>query len=55
MYPSAVIKQSEINAAVSQIAGILAPDVVYIRYDIGQDWSGDAARFRRISPSGTGC
>lgn len=48
MYPSAAIKQSEINAAVSQIAGILAPDVVYIRYDIGQDWSGDGAIFFRV-------
>ena len=46
--PSAVTKQPEINAAVSEVVRLLAPDVVHIRYDIGRDWSGDGAIFFRI-------
>jgi len=38
--PSAVTKQSEIQAAVNELERSLAPDVVRIRYDIGEDWSG---------------
>jgi hypothetical protein len=47
-FPSATIKQSEINAAVSEVLRLLAPDVVHIRYDIGEDWSGDWAIFFRV-------
>jgi hypothetical protein len=39
--PSAVAKQPEINAAVSEVVSLFAPDVVHIRYDIARDWSGD--------------
>jgi len=46
--PSAVTKQREIDAAVSQVAADLAPDVVRIRYDIGEDWSSQWAIFFRI-------
>lgn len=46
--PSAVAKQPEINAAVSEVVGLLAPDVVHIRYDIARDWSGDWAIFFRV-------
>lgn len=46
--PSAVSKQPEINAAVSEVVKLLAPDVVHIRYDIGRDWSGDWAIFFRV-------
>jgi hypothetical protein len=46
--PSAIAKQPEINAAISEVVGLLAPDVVHIRYDIGQDWSGDWAIFFRV-------
>lgn len=46
--PSAVTKQQQINGAVSEVVRLLAPDVVYIRYDIGQDWSGDWAIFFRV-------
>jgi hypothetical protein len=35
--PSAVTKQSEIQAAINDIERNLAPDVVRIRYDIGED------------------
>ncbi len=49
MYPpSAVAKQPEINAAISKVLELLAPDVVHIRYDIGRDWSGDGAIFFRV-------
>jgi len=30
------------------LSELLAPDVVQIRYDIGQDWSGDWAIFFRV-------
>jgi len=48
--PSSVTfaKQQEINAAVSEVVKLLAPDVVHIRYHIGQDWSGDWAIFFRV-------
>jgi hypothetical protein len=46
--PSAVARQPEINAAISEIVRLLAPDVVHIRYDIDRDWSGDWAIFFRV-------
>ena len=48
--PSSVTfdKQASINAAVSEVVSLLAPDVVHIRYDIGRDWSGDWAIFFRV-------
>ena len=46
--PSAVTKQSEIQAAINQVERSLAPDVVRIRYDIGEDWSGQWAIFFRV-------
>ncbi len=48
LVPGAITKQPEINAAVSEVARLLAPDVQHIRYDIGQDWSGDWAIFFRV-------
>jgi hypothetical protein len=47
-FPLAITRQPEINAAVSEVVRLLAPDVVHIRYDIGQDWSGDWAIFFRV-------
>jgi hypothetical protein len=46
--PSAVTKQSEIQAAINRVERDLAPDVVRIRYDIGEDWSGQWAIFFRV-------
>jgi hypothetical protein len=46
--PSAVTKQSEIQAAIDQVERSLAPDVVRIRYEIGEDWSGEWAIFFRV-------
>lgn len=47
-FPVAIGKQPEINAAVSEVVRLLAPDVVHIRYDVGEDWSGDWAIFFRV-------
>lgn len=46
--PSAVTKQREIDTAINEVTAELAPDVVRIRYDIGEDWSGEWAIFFRI-------
>ena len=46
--PSAVTKQTEIQAAINAMERSLAPDVVRIRYEIGEDWSGQWAIFFRI-------
>lgn len=46
--PSAVNKQSEIQAAINAVQRGLAPDVVHIRYEIGEDWSGQWSIFFRV-------
>jgi hypothetical protein len=46
--PAAAAKQSEIQAAIAAVERSLAPDVVGIRYEIGEDWSGQWAIFFRI-------
>jgi hypothetical protein len=46
--PSAVTRQSEIQAAINQVERSLAPDVVRIRYEIAEDWSGEWAIFFRV-------
>jgi len=46
--PSAVTKQAEIQAVIDEVERNLAPDVVRIRYEIGEDWSGQWAIFFRI-------
>ena len=46
--PSAVTKQLEIEAAIRRLESELASDVVRIRYEIGEDWSGQWAIFFRI-------
>ena len=38
--PTAVTKQSEIEAAIHRVEQSIGPDVVRIRYEIGEDWSG---------------
>ena len=44
-FPTAIAHQPGINAAVAEIAHELSPAVLHIRYEIGQDWSGDSAIF----------
>lgn len=46
--PAAVTKQAEINAAIQRVQQIIGPDVVRIRYEIGEDWSGQWAIFFRV-------
>ena len=37
--PSAVTKQAEIDTAIQRVRQSIGPDVVRIRYEIGEDWS----------------
>lgn len=46
--PAAVQKAPQINAAIEGVRRELAPAVQYIRYEVGQDWSGDWAIFFRV-------
>ena len=46
--PSAVTKQAEIEAAIARVQQTIGPDVVRIRYEIGEDWSGQWAIFFRV-------
>lgn len=46
--PSAVTKQAEIDAAILRVQQSLGPDVAWIRYEIGEDWSGQWAIFFRV-------
>jgi len=46
--PSAVTKQAEIAAAIGRVQQSIGTDVVRIRYEIGEDWSGQWAIFFRI-------
>ena len=48
MLPPAYSKQEEIEAAIREVEAGLAPDVVRIRYEINQDWSGEWAIFFKI-------
>jgi hypothetical protein len=44
----AVTKQEEIDSAIGRVQQTIGPDVVRIRYEIGEDWSGQWAIFFRI-------
>lgn len=46
--PPAVTKQAEIDVAIHRVQQSVGPDVVRIRYDIGEDWSGQWAIFFRV-------
>ena len=48
MYVPSAARASEIQAAIDEVARNLAQDVVRIRYDFGEDWSGHWAIFFRI-------
>jgi hypothetical protein len=47
-FPTVIAHQPGINAAVAEVARELGPAVLHIRYEIGQDWSGDSAIFFRV-------
>ena len=46
--PPAVSKQAEIEAAIARVQHSIGPDVVRIRYEFGEAWSGQWAIFFRI-------
>jgi len=46
--PAVITMDPQIKAAIKEVVNLLAPDVVYIRYEIGKDWSGDWAIFFRV-------
>ena len=48
-------KQPQINAAVTDVVRELSPSVKKIRFDIGQDWSGQWAIFFRVLLSDDAC
>lgn len=46
MYPPpAITKLAEIDQAVNRVQQIVGPDVVRIRYEVAEDWSGQWAIF----------
>ena len=46
--PAAIAQQAKIDAGVRTVEAALRPDVVRIRYEIGEDWSGQWAIFFRV-------
>lgn len=46
--PVGVYKETEIGEAVAEVERIMAPDVVYIRYDVDTDRNDDWAAYFRI-------
>ncbi len=46
--PRGVVQQEALDAAVRDAVGALGPDVIHVRYTLGQDWSGEDAIFFRI-------
>lgn len=46
--PSEMLVRSEINEALQRAVAALHPDVVHVRYDIGEDWTGERAIFFRV-------
>jgi hypothetical protein len=48
LMPAAVRQQEKIREEVRRVEAALKPDIVRIRYDIGEDWSGQWAIFFRV-------
>jgi hypothetical protein len=46
--PIGLVNQRKIAKDIAAAAALLAPEVVRIRHNIGEDWSGDEAIFFRI-------
>ena len=44
----ALAQQPQLDEAIDQVKQLLGPDVVRLRYTLGQDWSGESAIFFRI-------
>lgn len=48
MMPAAIAQQAKIEAEVRAVEAALRSDIVRIRYEIGEDWSGQWAIFFRV-------
>lgn len=48
LVPAAITQERKIDAEVRAVEATLRPDVVHIRYEIGEDWSGQWAIFFRV-------
>jgi hypothetical protein len=46
--PSSLKNKPQINPAVAEVLKEFSPSVKYIRYSIGQDWTGEWAIFFRV-------
>jgi len=46
--PTGYVNTTEVEKAVDQFIQTLGPEVVRVRYNIGEDWSGDTALYFRI-------
>jgi hypothetical protein len=46
--PTGFINTTEVEKAVEEFLKTLGPEVVRVRYNIGEDWSGDTALYFRV-------
>lgn len=46
--PRGLVDQEQIRSVVMDVADSLRPEVVRIRYEVGDDWSGDPSVFFRV-------
>lgn len=46
--PIALVHQDQIIHGIEKAVAALSPDVARIRYELGEDWSGDSAIFFRV-------
>jgi len=46
--PTSLQNKPQINAAVAEVLKEFAPSVKYIRFNVGQDWTGEWALFFRV-------
>lgn len=46
--PVAVSKQEAVKAIIDEVVEALAPDVLYIRFNFGEDWLGNPSVFFRV-------
>ena len=46
--PTGFLNQTEVEKAVDKFIKTLGPEVVRVRYNIGEDWTGDPALYFRV-------
>ena|SRR5258708_4662253 len=46
--PQAQVHETEFASAVEELERVLAPEVVRLRYSLGEDWTGEPAVFFRV-------